>query len=120
MFRRFRFCCATVAGVTLCALSASAAGVTADVTTTPVAYTAATTNTTDLSFNGILQNGTTFQDFTLVTVQGVVFTAQSGSAPVKDEVALSVRLRPETWNRSAQFTELVRSDQSLKTQHDFV
>jgi RHS repeat-associated protein len=82
MFRRFRFCCATVAGVTLCALSASAAGVTADVTTTPVAYTAATTNTTDLSFNGILQNGTTFQDFTLVTVQGVVFTAQSGSAPV--------------------------------------
>lgn len=40
--------------------------------------------------------------------------------PLKDEVALSVRLRPETWNRSAQFTELVRSDQSLKTQHDFV
>ena len=82
MFRPLRFCCTAAAGVALCALSANAAGVAASVTTSPVAFTAATTNTTDIGFNGILSNGTTFQGFTAVVVQGVTFTAQSGSAPV--------------------------------------
>ena len=79
MSRRIGSWSVIVAAATLSAPNAKAA---VAVTTSPVAYTAATTNTTDIGFNGILQNGTTFQDFTSVTVQSVVFTAQAGSAPV--------------------------------------